>query len=116
MKTQWIPYNTISCLLHCWQTQKRSPKARATSEATAVGTNKVVASDVGLGAGESAADAAMINMAMTTKKSFIFNASIFSLKIKFGFFSFLWEIKETWEDRGGKCTKLVVGGENKVVV
>ncbi|KAL9323903.1 hypothetical protein ACSQ67_008760 [Phaseolus vulgaris] len=58
------------------ETQKRNPKARTTREATAVGTNMVVASDMGLGAGESAADAAIISMAMTTKKSFIFNASI----------------------------------------
>jgi len=60
------------------QTQKRNPKARTTREATAVGANMVVASDVGLGAGESAADAAIMNMAMATKKSFIFNASIVS--------------------------------------
>ncbi|BAU01934.1 hypothetical protein LR48_Vigan10g148700 [Vigna angularis] len=59
-------------------TQNRNPKTRRRREATAVGANMVVASDVGLGAGESAAEAAMINMAMATKKSFIFNASIVS--------------------------------------
>jgi len=48
-----------------------------------------VASDVGLGAGESAAEAAIINMAMATKKSFIFNASIVSECITF----FVWEEK-----------------------
>lgn len=64
--------------------QKRNPKARAVREATmAVGT-KAVASDVGLGAGASAAETlwtaetAIIAMAAAAK-SFIFNASIFSV-------------------------------------
>lgn len=62
------------------RTQKRSPNARATREAKAVGTKSVVASDAGLGAGASAADTfvdAITNMAtIKAKKKFIFSASI----------------------------------------
>ncbi|KAI4350360.1 hypothetical protein L6164_004822 [Bauhinia variegata] len=59
------------------RSQNRNPNARATKEANAVGTN-TVASDVGLGAGASAADTAdtAIKTTIITVKSFIFSASI----------------------------------------
>ena len=61
--------------------QKKNPKARATKDAKNVGT-KIVASDVGLGAGASAAAASCmaekaIKTTINTAKTFIFIASIF---------------------------------------
>ena len=61
--------------------QKSNPKARATRDAKNVGT-KIVASDVGLGAGASAAAAfcmveKAIKTTINTTKIFIFFASIF---------------------------------------
>lgn len=60
--------------------QKKNPKARAAKDAKNVGT-KTVASDVGLGAGASAAAAfcmveKAINTTINRTKSFIFIASI----------------------------------------
>lgn len=60
--------------------QNTSPNTRATTEATAVGTNTAVASDDGPGAGASAAETAETAAKTTTtaKKNFILIASIFS--------------------------------------
>lgn len=63
--------------------QRKNPKARATKDAKNVGT-KMVASDVGLGAGASAAVAfcmveKAIKTTIKTAKTFIFIASIFLL-------------------------------------
>lgn len=62
--------------------QKRTPKAKAARDAKKVGTKRVVASDVGLGAGASAAatfsmpDKATITTNNTTTENFIFIDSI----------------------------------------
>ncbi|CAK7339087.1 unnamed protein product [Dovyalis caffra] len=65
--------------------QKKNPKARATKDAKNAGT-KMVASDVGLGAGASAAVAfCMVEKAIKTTinatKTFIFIASIFLINL-----------------------------------
>lgn len=62
--------------------QKRTPKAKAARDAKKVGTKRVVASDVGLGAGASAAatfsmlDKATITTTNIATESFIFIDSI----------------------------------------
>lgn len=90
--------------------QKRNPNARARKEAKAVGTNKEVASDVGLGAGASwpdtdTADTA-INIATTTKKSFILSASISRFSRCLSIFP------ESWvrEMRNWECNASAAGG------